>query len=139
MNSTIKTMLAMAANRSGLLALLKRGAATNVVFALHRVLPNADTGNVYDRNVSVNVEAFEAFLVFLSANFQIVALEDFLAEWRKGSAKGLATLTFDDGWIDNYQYAYPLLAKLRIPATIFLPTALIGTNQRLPEERIVDL
>ncbi len=139
MNSTIKTAVAKAAERSGLLALLRRGAATNVVFALHRVLPEHTAGRSYDRNLSILVASFEAFLDFISKNYEVVALDQFVSRLRDGSAKGLASLTFDDGWIDNYQYAYPVLSKRRIPATIFLPTALIGTKQRLPEERIVDL
>ena len=132
-------MVAEAASRSGLVSLLRRGAATNVVFALHRVLPDRGEMRGYDRNLSLRASSFDRFLDFLSHDFQIVSLDDFISQWRSGTAEGLASITFDDGWIDNYQYAFPLLVKRGIPATIFLPTSLIGTNQRLPEERIVDL
>ena len=139
MNSTIKTFLATAANRSGLLALLRRGAPTNVVFALHRVLPGQGSGRGYDQNLSIRTASFAAFLEFLASRFQVVSLDDFVTRAASGSANRMASITFDDGWIDNYQYAFPLLMKHRLPATIFLPTSLIGTNQRLPEERIVDI
>ncbi len=139
MNSRIKTLLAEAARRSGFVSFLRRNAPTNVVFALHRVLPDRGATRGYDRNLSLRVSSFERFLDFLSPDFEIVSLADFVSRWKSETGKGLATITFDDGWIDNYQYAFPLLTQRRIPATIFLPTSLIGTNQRLPEERIVDL
>jgi peptidoglycan/xylan/chitin deacetylase (PgdA/CDA1 family) len=138
-NSTFKSLIAAVADRTGMLALLNRGAASNVVFALHRVLPSSEIGRVYNPYVALSAESFEAFLELIKERFQVVSLELFLSEWRAGKARSLATITFDDGWIDNYQYAFPVLRKYRLPGTIFLPTALIGTNQRLPEERIVDL
>jgi peptidoglycan/xylan/chitin deacetylase (PgdA/CDA1 family) len=34
-----------------------------------------------------------------------------------------ATVTFDDGWVDNFTYALPILKRLSIPATFFCTTS----------------
>lgn len=45
-------------------------------------------------------------------------------------------MTFDDGFENNYRVAGPVLASMKIPATIFLTTGLIGTDQLLWPDRL---
>lgn len=50
-------------------------------------------------------------------------------------AKGrelLTTVTFDDGWLDNFSYALPILSQKRIPATFFVVS---GRMERISSDR----
>lgn len=38
-------------------------------------------------------------------------------------------LTFDDGFLDNYEQALPILERMQFPATIFLAASFIGSGQ----------
>jgi peptidoglycan/xylan/chitin deacetylase (PgdA/CDA1 family) len=48
---------------------------------------------------------------------------------KKEIPRNAVLLTFDDGYSDNYTYAYPLLLKKKVPATIFLNTDKVGTEK----------
>jgi peptidoglycan/xylan/chitin deacetylase (PgdA/CDA1 family) len=47
-------------------------------------------------------------------------------------------ITFDDGYRDNYECAYPVLRALRLPATIFLTTGPLDTGEPLWHDRVFD-
>ncbi len=44
-------------------------------------------------------------------------------------------LTFDDGYRDNYLYAFPSLSRRNIPFAVFLTASYIGTSRLLPHDR----
>jgi peptidoglycan/xylan/chitin deacetylase (PgdA/CDA1 family) len=58
---------------------------------------------------------------------------------KKEIPRNAVLLTFDDGYSDNYTYAYPLLLKKRVPATIFLSTAQIGTENMLTWAQVKEM
>ena len=78
----------------------------------------------------VRGQSFDAHIAYLRSRFTIISLEELLDLWqtnRLKSDQSYCVITFDDGWKDNYQFAFPVLMKYRIPATIFLATDFIGT------------
>lgn len=111
-----------------------------LVLMYHRVIPGGEaTSTFVQPGMYVTPETFERHLRFLTAHFQVLSFERLLARWRDGTWDHRArycTITFDDGWLDNYRYAYPLLREYGAPATIFLPTDLIGTNTWLWFDRL---
>jgi len=93
-----------------------------MILAYHRINPW-----YRDDALSVNPEIFESHIKFLlEKGFKPVSLYDYLDE--KVSDKKFC-ITFDDGFADNYFFAFPILTKYNIKATIFLIAHFIGTEK----------
>ena len=73
----------------------------------------------------VNESNFEAQLKFLKSNYCITRCDDDFNNFEKRTV----ALTFDDGYVDFYSKAYPLLKKYNIPATVFVTTGNIGSDK----------
>src|SRR5688572_20623039 len=71
--------------------------------------------------------ALERQLRYLARRFDVVSL-DALA---KGEKAGRIALTFDDGLRSNVEVAYPILARLGLPATFFVCPALVDERRWL--------
>jgi len=106
----------------------------------HRVLTKKNLEKYYVQpGMYVLDDVFERQMSYLKKNFYILRLSELLDMWREGvwdNSQRYCVITFDDGWLDNYRHAYPILLKYNIPATIFLPTSLIGTNHWFWPDRL---
>ena len=104
-----------------------------VILTYHRVVSDH---MVQDEHIQpgmyVRGQSFEAHITYLRKRFDIISLDELLDLWqtnRVKSDRSYCVITFDDGWKDNYQFAFPVLVKYGIPATIFLATDFIGTSR----------
>jgi len=78
--------------------------------------------NKINPDETVTPEEFEKQLQYIKENYKVVSLEKAVEYIQTDIVKvaGSIVITFDDGYSDNYHYAYPLLKKYSFPATIFL-------------------
>ena len=73
----------------------------------------------------------------LRSHYNVVRLDDAIRELDTESvSEPRACITFDDGYRSNLDLALPVLRELGLPATIFLPTGLIGTTKLLWTTRV---
>jgi peptidoglycan/xylan/chitin deacetylase (PgdA/CDA1 family) len=69
---------------------------------------------------------------YLRSHYDVVPLDEAVQDYRAGShSRARACITFDDGYRNNLELALPVLQRLGLPATIFLPTGFIGTSKLL--------
>ncbi|MGD0336688.1 MAG: polysaccharide deacetylase family protein [Candidatus Omnitrophota bacterium] len=81
----------------------------------------------------VSPQTFDRQMHFLkSHHYNVVPLEYLatLIRYKKNIPPKTIAITFDDGYKDNYVYAFPILKKYNLPATIFLIVNEIGRPQQ---------
>jgi peptidoglycan/xylan/chitin deacetylase (PgdA/CDA1 family) len=73
-----------------------------------------------------------------SWGYELLPFSAFAARLQTDGAAGCASLTFDDGFVDNLETLAPLLADARAPATVFVPTGWLGqTHPYAPQTRVM--
>jgi len=100
-------------------------------FNYHRIGNRFDCQ--FDRGVySCSEDHFREHVALLKERFEIVGLARLLEiSGSLPSRKPLALITFDDGYADNFELAFPILKEFGVTAAFFIPTAFIG-GSRLP-------
>ena len=101
------------------------------ILTYHRVVPESLVREEHIQpGMYVLDRAFEDHMAYLKKQFTILPIERLVEMRQTGrleQGRSYCAVTFDDGWRDNYQYAFPLLKKYGVPATVFLATDYIGT------------
>jgi hypothetical protein len=109
--------------RSGLrLATAAQGKGGLVIATYHRVLDAPDP-----MLTEPDVIAFRAQLAFLARHMRILPLGEALSRLASGTLPRLAmSITFDDGYANNYTCALPVLRSLGVPASVFVATGYLN-------------
>jgi peptidoglycan/xylan/chitin deacetylase (PgdA/CDA1 family) len=109
------------------------------VLMYHRVLPRDDPRHDAEQpGMLVTPETLALHLSVLQRHFCLVSLGDWLAG-RIDRSRPCCAITFDDGWHDNHEYAWPVLRRAGAPATIFLVSDLIGSTSDFWPGRLLRL
>jgi len=96
------------------------------VLFYHRIFPHEPAPDV-------TLSLFEWEMSYLKKHYQVLSLDELLdyMHGRLVLERPAAAITFDDGWFDNFVYAYPVLEKYGLKATIFVSTGKIRSDNRV--------
>lgn len=93
-----------------------------LVTAFHRV-----NDAIAEDGLTCSSAKFDAFCRFFKRYFNVVPLSEQVKGLREGrDVGGSISITFDDGYLDNYEVAAPILRRHGLPATFFITTGFIG-------------
>jgi peptidoglycan/xylan/chitin deacetylase (PgdA/CDA1 family) len=86
---------------------------------------------------SIPLPVFEKQMECLARHFHVLELSEAVCALEQENVpRNAVVVTFDDGYLDNFEVAYPVLTALSLPATIFLTTGVIGTDRILWHDRV---
>ncbi len=94
------------------------------VLMFHRIRENNSTIDEFDTCPSHTFARFSGEVERIARQYEFVPLLELPGRWHQ--SRPLAAITFDDGWRDNFDLAYPYLSRMGLPATLFVTTNKIG-------------
>lgn len=102
------------------------------VLTYHRVENLARTAGVYPR-IMVTPRDFEQQMRYVAAAYNVIGMPDLLRFYVDGEPLPPRSLliTFDDAYVDFAENAWPILRRLGLPATLFVPTAFPDHPERV--------
>lgn len=104
------------------------------VLCYHNIATSEEIENFpEEKDWLIEVNNFEEQLKYLAKhNYKTLTTDEFF-KWKKGEISipyKSVLITFDDGFLSNYQYAFPLLKKYNMNATVFLIGQYMGEGNK---------
>ncbi len=98
------------------------------VLMYHNIEENYPKGS---EGANISPALFEEHMeAILARGYTPIFVADYYNSVQRGEVlpKNPIIITFDDGYLSNYEIAFPILKKLNIPATIFVVTSTVGAT-----------
>ena len=101
-----------------------------LVLVYHRVLEQIQPNPL---DTKVTLRTFKNQLDGLLRRYPVISLDEAIRQCRSGEIKApiQAVVTFDDGYADNYEIAFPILREKGVCASFFLVTDYIEKKRPL--------
>src|SRR4029079_7490705 len=94
-----------------------------MIFTLHSVKPYRERVFVPNRTREVSPNFLNAVLdQAADSGLDVVSMDEAVRRLRDDDDRRFVSFTFDDGYRDNRNYAYPLFKARNFPMTIYIPT-----------------
>lgn len=102
-----------------------------VILCFHRI--EKSSGSLLDERVGVtDPDSFRIVISYLKMiGYHFVTLENLINSIKASKLERVAVITFDDGYKDLYQNAFPILKEQGIPFTLFLTTSIVESEKLL--------
>ena len=110
----------------------------NTILMFHRVARPVSNGLRFHQHLKVSPEYFETILrKFRSNGYSFVSMDEMIAILvNKKRVNKILSVTFDDGFADNYTNALPILKDLNVPAIVYVATGLLTGDFQSVWERL---
>jgi peptidoglycan/xylan/chitin deacetylase (PgdA/CDA1 family) len=93
------------------------------VVLYHRITDQPDPG-LLSAGMCVSLRHFDAQMAYFKRRFNPIRMDHAMARIARGEPlpPWALSVTFDDGYVDNLDVAWPVLQRYQMPATLFVPT-----------------
>ena len=117
---------------------LTRGTPPPLVLGYHRVVEDLRGAGRHSIPAMLTSRSMlEQHVDWIGHRYRFVTLDELGQRMERGErVDRLAAVTFDDGYRDLYEQAFPLLERKGIPAAAFVVTDLVGTSSLLIHDRL---
>jgi peptidoglycan/xylan/chitin deacetylase (PgdA/CDA1 family) len=120
----------------------RQGGSRLLILMYHRVLPaDHEDRATEEPGMYVSPQSLQMHLQLLPKYFEPVFLDDWVERAASGASlpRLACAVTFDDGWRDNYEHAFPVIRSAAMPAHIFIVADYIGTATSVWTARLARL
>ena len=136
----VKNTLALTAGTLGW-SMVRRGEKKLIILMYHRVMPVRDTR--YQREEPGMVVSDKTFAMHMQTlhdeKVPVMTVSDWLAQPESTRAPLTVAITFDDGWLDNYEFAFPVLKQFNFPSTLYVVTDFLNQPAPFWPNRVLSL
>ncbi len=131
---SLKWVVAFLASGLGLVALFRYVNRRKVKILLyHGVMGRKQERALNAQGLHLLADRFARHVAYLKAHYRIISLEEAIdgLQGLKPLPAYAVVITFDDGYLNNYEHAWPILRRYQVPATFFVTTSFISSRELL--------